>query len=246
MTDAKETLPARPTIPVPGEARRLDERIAVALGELIALGAASALEGRFRVRWARVLGLFERYQQAVVAASPCRVRCAPGCAHCCSHWVDDVYSFEVDILADHLRRAHPAELPGWLESWRSDRRELDRLLELHGSLEAALAAFPLAGRVCALAGPLGACRVYPLRPLTCRAFLSFSEPRWCQPGHARHGQASTYLLLPGGRSDRLLDELDLQFRESGANGLADQLLRALEPDRTVGSREPRRLEGGVR
>jgi len=127
-----------------------------------------------------------------------------------------------------VRRAFPAEVPGWLAAWREDQQELAQLRSSQPRLEQGLEAYQGLGRACAFLGSDQACRVYPLRPMMCRIYLSFSEPAWCHPGHQRHAGALTYLLDLDEVSEAWLDLLDRRFgRLGGAAGLPVLMSRYL-------------------
>jgi len=205
------------------------DQVVDTLGALAALPAGSPLEAGFPSGWRRALALFDRYQALVVGAAPWPARCARGCSACCRHWIDDVCSFEAELLADHLRRAFPAEVADLCARFGEARAEFERLREETGDVEAACEGYLRLGRPCPLLDAGGACRVYALRPLVCRGYLSFSEPALCAPVHPRHPEARTYLVDLEGRSHELLGELDLLHERFGASrGLAVLLPRALE------------------
>ncbi|HOX47192.1 MAG TPA: YkgJ family cysteine cluster protein [Myxococcota bacterium] len=219
---------SRAPLEIPRGALGLCAEIEALLVELVDLDAPSPLAAGFRSRWVRILELFDRYAGVVVGASDYRTRCARGCSACCRHWIDDVCSFEAELLAAHLRERWPAEVPGWLARFLEAREEFARLADVAGSREVACQAFVRLGRACPLLDAQGACRVYALRPLVCRGFLSFSEPSLCDPAHPGHAGARTYLLDLEGPAHELLDELDLAHERFGsARGLAELLPRAL-------------------
>jgi Fe-S-cluster containining protein len=230
----------RELLAIPESAKNIHQKINVILGRLLALDISSPLLPSFTLPLSEMLEQFEEYQRLVVSASAYRLSCAKGCHQCCNHWVDNVYSFEAEIIADNLRRFCPAELPAILERFESDEREFEKITQRvsGGSIdpsELALIEFYRLNRPCAILDDHGRCRVYPHRPMMCRIYLCFSDPEGCDPKSPHHGSALTYLLDLEEEADESLDKLDKRFRKFERNtGLRSLLAQTLREVRTGG------------
>jgi Fe-S-cluster containining protein len=122
--------------------------------------------------------------------------CAPQCFFCCFLWTD-VMPLEVLRIADHLlRTASP-----------------DDLAEVRRRLRERLSA-PLGDRPCGLLTAEGRCAVYPIRPMTCRGFHSFSKSA-CQASLEGRTSGPTAAL------DEPLHMLVAAMQEGIERGLAE-------------------------
>lgn len=210
---------------IPDSALEIHSEITSALEKLLALDCSTPLAPRFRSLLADVRQAFERYQRAVVLASRYRLRCQKGCCHCCNHWVDNVHSFEAELIAEHLRRVCPADIPTISDRLASDelefasiRQRLTRGPTTDGTaapLDLAFERFYRLGRPCALLDASGSCRVYSIRPMMCRIYISFSDPEWCHASNPHHDQVLTYLLDLEEEADQALDRLGRRFQRFG-------------------------------
>ena len=206
----------------------------------------SPIHEEFRSRYSRILDLFESYQQEVVRHSEYEVSCKPGCSHCCSHWVEDVYSFEGEIMADFVWTHFPERVHSLIEIFRADE---DRLISLNRIVEEKMQTVLPAGArkdidqvdvlligfhqlrlPCALLDKECRCTVYPVRPLTCRAYQSFSPPDDCRPEHIKKSDNPTYLLDMSEEAGALLDELHERYKRYDTTGLRALLRHYLSED----------------
>ena len=60
---------------------------------------------------------------------------------------------------------------------------------------------------CPLLDPQGACSIYTVRPMSCRAYLSFSDPLLCDPDTIYYHEVLTCLCTLEQEADELLEEL---------------------------------------
>jgi Fe-S-cluster containining protein len=204
--------------------------------------AVSCLDDRFRRPWEEACTLLERYQRAIIEASGMKASCTKGCAVCCCHWVEDVNSFEAEIIVDYLKKNHAERIPYIAEKCLSDNGRLKRLETLvEQKLAAAstlldrtidgvdlrLASFYQLGLECPLLEK-GECMVYQVRPITCRMYVSFSDPLRCRPEYIYEGATPTYLFDPGEEVDRLIDKLHFKYMKfEGDTGLRSLLAKYL-------------------
>ena len=203
---------------------------------------APSSEG-FRKYWLEFLDIFERYQKQVIKDNAVTPTCKSGCAFCCMHWVEDVYSFEAMIIASELKTCFDADN---LEIIRGnlahDESELNRIAAIIDDKlstmsqgeeeldyeELLLASFYQLSHQCPLVDESGQCCIYDHRPITCRAYCNFGSSDICRPENINNpGEVSTYLLEPGEKVSLILDELHLRFNSIGTTGLRSALLKLL-------------------
>jgi Fe-S-cluster containining protein len=237
-------------LPLSPAARKIHRRIVSALETLLDLNLPSPLDPVFRTHYTQMLALFERFQQAIVTASGLRVTCTSGCGMCCFHWVEDVYSFEAEIIAAHLRDKFPNSIARIVALCRSDEEQLcriegivaEKLAALGCSdeqadfdpIDLALSSFYQLRRPCALRADNGICSIYAVRPMTCRVYLSFSDRRFCDPDSINESDVKTYLCDVEQEAGDLLDRLHERYdRFEGMGGLRSLLYRYLEADAAV-------------
>jgi Fe-S-cluster containining protein len=229
-------------LPVPSRARALQRTMVKRLTSLLSGRAASCLDAAFRRSWEEIVALLEEYQQSIISASGMERSCAKGCADCCCHWVEDVNSFEAEIIASFLKKRCPDKLPGIIEACRRGNARLERLDELVDEKLAAvnkkahrridgvdllLASFYQLQEECPLLLN-NECMIYPVRPITCRMYISFSDPVRCNPDYINKGAPPTYLFDPEEAVDRLIDKLHFKFMKfEGDTGLRSLLVKYL-------------------
>ncbi|MBN1130959.1 MAG: hypothetical protein JXA71_18360 [Chitinispirillaceae bacterium] len=230
------------SLPVPAAARALQRSMALRLEALIGCPHESCLDASFRRSWENVVSLLEQYQQAIISASGMRPSCAKGCADCCCHWVEDVNSFEAEIIAGYIKKHYSDRVPRIIEACRRGNKRLERLNELVeervvaaekmpegkiDGIELLLASFYQLQEECPLLEN-NECLVYPVRPITCRMYVRFSDPLRCHPEYIHKGKIPTYLFDPEEEVDRLIDRLHFKFmRFEGDTGLRSLLNKYL-------------------
>ena len=240
---SRSLIRARKPLPVPESARAIQRSIVVRLESLVNW-PGSALDPKFQDAWREALSLTDRYREAIAGNAKRTVTCAPGCSSCCHHWVEDVNSFEAEAIADRLKRSAPERIPAIIDRCNRDNAALVQLNALVEAklatldpnfteeidpTELLLASFHRLRKPCPLLdGNDRSCLVYPLRPLTCRMYVSFSDPVKCGPGHADDNDIPAYLFDLETRADDLIDALHFKFMKfEGDTGLRSQLPRYL-------------------
>lgn len=233
----------RAPLPVPPAAQAIHLSIIERLKELNNGIFKTCKDPSFQQCWEEIAVLFENYQRETSNDSRLQKTCKEGCAACCCHWVDEVRSFEAEIIADFLRKNCKAKIPSVIDHCREDIAVLgqlnglvDQKLSVSGGDEKAridaedllLSVFYQMGRPCPLLEK-GACIAYGVRPLTCRGYVSFSDARYCDPEHINDGKAATYLFGFEDDAMGLIEKLDEKFRMvEGEYGLRKLLVKYLE------------------
>jgi Fe-S-cluster containining protein len=230
-------------LPVPPAARSVQKKIRADLERLAAGNHDSPLDPEFLKSWRAIAALVDQYQSLIAETSVVRRSCTEGCAACCCHWVEDVNSFEAELLASFVKTRHPQKVSRILDRCRQDETRLKQLNEVveeklaavHGrqdragidSVDLLLAAFYQLRLPCPLLYD-GACIAYPVRPLTCRMYVSFSHPSRCDPDYINTGDIPTYLFDLEEEADSLIDKLHFRFLKfENDTGLRSLLLKYL-------------------
>jgi Fe-S-cluster containining protein len=190
----------------------------------------------------RLMGLFEEYQHELAATNGLAIACSKGCTTCCYHWVEDVFSFEAACIAHELVREFPrADREALVHQAVHDEREMARIYEqvcrekygegvtlaCEDENEEALQRFVQAGRPCPLLRREdGCCRVFAMRPLTCRSYVSV-DAQLCRAGErgSHADNESAYIIDMPERVNVLLEELHQVHRVFEG----DTALRSLVP-----------------
>jgi Fe-S-cluster containining protein len=218
----------RKPLPVPPAAAEIHNKIYARLAALETNSAGTCLLPQFKKRWGEILDLIDRYQREIAHVSAIKISCRKGCAACCCHWVEDVNSFEAEIMAAYLKARHPEKVGRIVTQCAKDE---NTLTDLNAIVESKLAA---AGTDPAVAGldpvdlllasfyrlrspcPLlekNRCLAYPVRPLTCRMYVSFSAPEACVPGDSDNDDIPTYLFDLDEKANEIIDALHFRFRK---------------------------------
>jgi Fe-S-cluster containining protein len=216
-------------LPVPAAAENIHKNIFDRLAALEARGFRSCLEPEFKKTWGEILGLIDQYQEAVADASELTMSCKKGCAACCCHWVEDVNSFEAEIIAEHLKEHHPEKVCRIVTQCGKDDKTItnlndiveSKLADARGDLSATkldpvdllLSSFYRLRKPCPLLEN-GFCLAYPVRPLTCRMYVSFSAPSRCEPDYIDEGDTPTYLFDLEEDANSVIDRLHFRFMKS--------------------------------
>jgi Fe-S-cluster containining protein len=229
---------------VPYSAQKIEKEIVSVLKQLLKQASPSCLDKEFRDAYKKTLELFSLYQREVLAVYPLAVTCNNGCGVCCNHWPEDTYSFEMLLIADHLKKHRPAEIDRIVKTLRGDVQCLDRIKRaveerlkdpaeraaLGGidPYDVALSSFYQMNRPCPLLDINGSCTVYSIRPFTCRVYVSFSSPDLCRPDNILGDKAMTYLLDLEKDTSELFDRLHFMYDVfDGETGLRAMLYKAL-------------------
>ena len=238
-------------LPVPPAARKTHEKIREGLAKVSRSTAQSCLEPEFIRTWKEILDLIDHYQKEIVSAAHLTISCRRGCTEgcgtaCCCHWVEDVNSFEAEFIAEHLKRVFPEKIRPILDQCRRDEETLKKLnniveakllgfnsrglLKDADAVDLLLASFYRLQIPCPLLDG-NICIAYPVRPLTCRMYVSFSNPSQCCPDTIDKGEVPTYLFDLEEEADAMIDALHFKFmkfeNDTGLRSLLPKYLRRL-------------------
>lgn len=229
-------------LPVPVMAIYIHEQIVKNLKQLENTPYSSCLDRKFRRTFTDTLQLFNEYQKTVVANSGKTPSCRSGCAHCCFHWVEDVNSFEAEIIADHIRNKMPGMVQKVIDQCMTDEAELERLASIISSkniseidngeideTDLLLSVFYQMKYPCPFLNEDSSCGIYEIRPLTCRIYLSFSDISKCDPEYINENDIPTYLLNLEEEASDILDRIHFKFQKfEGDTGLRSLICKYLK------------------
>lgn len=212
------------------------------LKQLFALETNDCLSSEFRTLFSSYLELFDDYQKSVLEYNHRVTTCKAGCSCCCNHWVEDVNSFEAVIISDYIHKHFQEQIPEIIKRCKYDQKQLEHIEKCmisHPDLneitesqldhtDLLLSVFYQFKRPCPLLDKSGMCTIYPVRPLTCRIYMSFSDPSCCDPEYINEDDTPTYLLDVEEEASELLDQLHFKFLIfEGNTGLRSLLLSHL-------------------
>ena len=153
------------------------------------LEAAETFPTRLMPLSADIHHQFQAWQEDQILRNALDVKCHAGCSTCCHQYPMGIHAFE--ILSIHLALRGREDLPELLNACRRRRENYLQWLEF------TLIAYPppswdeddrqsLAqehdfddGQPCPFLDTEGLCSIHAVRPLTCRMFLSLSDPAYC-------------------------------------------------------------------
>ena len=246
----KPAPPEETPLPPPSKkARALHAEIVAGLKGMLALDSATPLDPVFTNAYETILELFSAYQQEILSRSHYQVTCGKNCARCCYHWVADVYSFEAAIIAEHIKQQLPSKIPTLCNALREDAallQTLDDMLDERVLKDASahttealdrddllLEGFYQLRRACPLLDSSGACSIYSVRPMSCRSYVSFSDPLLCDPDTIYYNEVLTCLCTIEQAADDVLEKLHDRYDHSEH----DTSLRTLLPYYLEGFRD---------
>jgi Fe-S-cluster containining protein len=229
---------------LPLSAKAIHEEIVTSLENLIKRNIPSPLHPDFRMVYDEILIRFSQYQHEVVKNYGKMVTCKKGCTYCCSHWVEDVYSFEAEIIASYIKEHFSERVNAIITKFREDEKELIKLNDIMeqklienrmnkeisdiDSTDLLLASYYQLRRPCALLIDEERCSIYETRPLTCRIYISFSDPRSCRAEYINESNIPTYLLDVEESASKLLDTLHERYDRYSKSGLQALLIDYLQ------------------
>jgi Fe-S-cluster containining protein len=226
-------------LPLPPAARNTHKKIYGRLAALEQAGIPSCLEPEFKKRWAEILAMIDLYQKQISEGSGMKASCRKGCAACCCHWVEDINSFEAEIIAEYLKKHHPRKVGRIVTRCRNDGKVFRSLNQIVESKLAAACSDPSAAALdpvdlllasfyrlrnpCPLLAE-GLCLAYPVRPLTCRMYVSFSAPERCDPDYKNREDVPTYIFDLEEKANGIIDRLHFRYlRLENVTGLRPML-----------------------
>ncbi len=233
-------------LPLSSKALAIHKTIVDAINNLLAEDYPSPISEGFKQSYQSIVSLFKEYQDTVIAGTNYQSTCKAGCHYCCYHWVEDVYSFEAAIIADYLKKERPQEVHSIIQASTEDEEELIRLNEIVeqklfenrddkevdaiDQTDLLLSGYYQLQRPCPLLSDLGMCSIYPIRPLTCRIYMSFHNPEDCSPENINTANIPTYLLDLEEEASKLLDALHEKHKRFEKTGLRALLIDYLSED----------------
>jgi Fe-S-cluster containining protein len=223
-------------------AEAMHQQILGILHGLVDSNYPSCLDSGFVREFGEVVRLFDALQSLRLSDEGKHAVCAMGCTACCNHWVEDVYSYEAEMAIAYIRRSAPDRIPSIVSRSQDDMREmeaLDRVLSkrLHEQprlraeakkrhwepVDLLLASFYQLRRPCPLLEESGACLIYPVRPMTCRSYLSLKDPRHCDADYINEEEITTVIVDLAEDANSLLDRMHFVYDRFGG----DTSLRSL-------------------
>lgn len=193
------------------ERDRLD-RIAANLGRENAIGCDNLAEQLPKiVEFSQSFHeIFGRYLAAVLPQQPRPVQCRAACGNCCHHYPMSVAPFEIIYIYSELRKREDFVSVMEACQMRSGLFEHlyeERFEELHSEDEAedkALHDYFAKWHPCPFSDHKGDCKVYPIRPVSCRMYFSETDPRFCTPEFLQTDKNDSYIVyLPDNIEDAI-------------------------------------------
>ncbi len=213
----------------------------------------------FFERMEAALAEYDQYIAMVIERAPLEVTCQAGCNACCHGAPTGVRACEILVLYRRVRRfgdfrdLHNRAVllsDQLMEDLRSvSPRSTITVLTDSKAFRRAYLKYMRRRNPCVFVDPTsGLCRVYDVRPISCRMHLSLSTPQWCWADSVMSKKAVTPNLAPPPVITDLLDRIDEGLGLTSVNrillpGLTDLGGRVLEgkPLRTT-SRATRRTQ----
>ena len=215
----------KPLLPVPVKAVYIHEQIIKNLKLIENTSYSSCLDKKFRRIFTDTLQLYNSYQKAILENSNITPSCRKGCASCCFHWVEDVNSFEAEIIAEHIRSKMPEMVQKIIDQCAADEAELERLAAIVSAkiyemecskideTDLLLSVFYQMKRPCPFLNEDKSCAIYSIRPVTCRIYMSFSDVKKCDPEYINDNDIPTYLLNLEEEASAILDRIHFKFQK---------------------------------
>lgn len=203
----------------------MDRAVRVLWGEALASDASPpSLEAHAQA----VLDRYQDWQDDQISRNALAIRCAPGCANCCRQYPLGIHAFEILHIHRHLAdspdfphriklcRTRHANYVEWQAfaataypspAWDEDDRQA--LAQEHDFDD---------GQPCPFLDAHGSCSIHSLRPLTCRMFLSLSDPAYCTSELNTAPEADQVTLPPEEAVTLRLERLDRLLDSWGHDG----------------------------
>ncbi len=215
------------------------EKIRNGLKELVQEEFPSCTLSPFKTMYLRLLSLFDEYMDEYLKSSEEKSVCSAGCGTCCRHWADDVYSFEAEIIADHMKETG-MDTESFIKQAEEDSRILARIKALVRTrknilkksgideYDAALLSFYRMDRPCEFLDSKGSCSIYEVRPMMCRSFVNTCRPENCQPENISDPDSGTMIVWLDDECEELLQILHEKYSSEPEDmGLRSQVRKIL-------------------
>jgi uncharacterized protein len=220
---------SKPLLPIPPSAQKIHAEIIGILRGFLDADQPDCDNEKFHQAYCTAMKLYDDYQRESVAASGDRLSCKEGCWICCCHYAEDVYSFEAEMIASHVKKM-PAELRARIEEacesavYRFERlkpivREklsLDEYKSFSEEVdpdEILLNSYYQLKNRCPFLDQTDRCVIYEIRPLTCRAYINLGDPSVCPPEMINETDTVTYILDLDDEANEILDELHARYEK---------------------------------
>jgi Fe-S-cluster containining protein len=187
------------------------------------LATDGGLPAAFRVRFQKVMALFDESQRHVLGQlrdAGFTVQCQPGCHYCCFQMPTGVSAAELIFIyhgmqlsgaaSRFFRRCLEAE-ELWVEVFHRKAFGEAEQMACQQMIESLAKAYGGLEQPCPFL-EAGLCQIYPFRPLACRIHFSVSSPSWCRPSHFQNPHALRFNLEPGKCVFDALESLDDRFQ----------------------------------
>ncbi|MBN1498172.1 MAG: YkgJ family cysteine cluster protein [Spirochaetes bacterium] len=226
MKEENETT-VKPLLRIPPAAEKIHADITRILREILDANYPDCDDAGFRRSYINAMTLYDDYQREAVSASGDRLACGEGCWICCCHYAEDVYSFEAALIASYVKTLPEEESARIEESCEETVYRFERLKDIVReklSLDEYKSApeeldpdeillnsyYQLRNR-CPFLDQSDRCAIYPIRPLTCRAYINLGDPGVCPPEMINESDTVTYILDLDDEANELLDELHARY-----------------------------------
>jgi Fe-S-cluster containining protein len=244
----EEQKPAsNPLLPIPPSAEKIHAGIIDILRGLLDADYPDSDNEAFRQSYQKAMKLYDDYQRESVAASGDKLACREGCWICCCHYAEDVYSFEAEMIASHVRKL-PAEHRARIEESceravyrfeglkiilreKLSMDEIKLLSEESDPDEVLLNSYYRIRNRCPFLDDANRCAIYDIRPLTCRAYINLGDPSVCPPEMINEVDTVTYILDLDDEANEMLDKLHIRYEKyPGDTALCSLVLKYLSED----------------
>jgi len=214
-----------PVLDMTPSAEKKHKKIESCLKSIVEGDYSSCLDEDFKRKYLELMDLFQEYQNELIAGSDMKMSCQRGCGTCCNHWVDDVYSFEAEIIADYVREKMPHMIDRITVLFHDDEVELSRLKEMldvkfldnpdecedMDPVDLLLSCFYQLERSCAFLNSNSECSIYPVRPMVCRTYVNLGDVLNCDPDYINDQPAKTCIVDVKDEAESMLEELHFKY-----------------------------------
>ncbi|MBP7737764.1 MAG: YkgJ family cysteine cluster protein [Spirochaetes bacterium] len=245
---SEEQKPAlKPLLPIPPSAEKIHADIIRILQGISDADHSHCDNETFRQSYMAAMHLYDDYQRESVAASGDKLACHEGCWICCCHYAEDVYSFEAELIASHVKKL-PSEQRARIEESceravykfeglkkilreKLSTDEYRSLSEESDPDEILLNSYYRLRNRCPFLDETNRCAVYDIRPLTCRAYINLGDPSVCPPEMINETDTVTYIMDLDDEANEILDRLHARYEKyPGDTALCSLVLKYLSEE----------------
>ena len=143
---------------------------------------------------------YSLYLEAVLPQHKNGIKCGPSCGNCCHHYPMSVEPFELVHLYSNLRRRD--DFMSVMEDCQMRAKLFEGLLDKRlaesdsedDAEDRALHDYFSQWKSCPFSSPQGDCRIYPLRPVSCRMYFSETLPKYCVPEYLQTEKNESFVV----------------------------------------------------